>query len=148
VVAVSVVMPDRLAIDRRIGQRHQVFPTEVSWRTVGARGRHHDLTGRGKKAHVVEVSVSGLGVVAPRSRRLAVGSVVSVTYAHGEGVAVVRRMGPVDEDGNVFYGLELVDQSSALAMVLYDTFLARFSRVPAHARWSGAMRLPRRIVLP
>jgi hypothetical protein len=141
-------MPDRLSVDRRIGQRHQVFPTEVSWRTVGARGRHHDLAGRGKKVHLVEVSVSGIGLVAPRSRRVAVGSVVSVTYAHGEGLAVVRRIGPADADRDAFYGLELVDQSSALAMVLYDTFLARFSRVPAHARWSGAMRLPRRIVLP
>lgn len=100
--------------DRRIGRRVPIPASRVLWR-VPAPGQKRKLFGRRDPdpAELVDVSVSGLRLVAPIAKDLAVGAVVLVTVDGHTGPVRIRVIA-LGDDGRCTYGVELADPDSAL----------------------------------
>lgn len=138
--------------DARIGQRFDVQGVDAHWephadmewvrRLARARGEEHEGPGLGTggsagsvNARIVNVSVSGAGVLAPAHPRSVVDTKVTITLAWeaapAPGVAlapgtsfeaVIRRIQPSEEIGWAYYGVEYTSMSGPFMQWL-DNFI-------------------------
>ena len=93
--------------DRRIGQRvptaqlavtvHYVVPHSRWWRSDVAEAAY---------GFVADMSMTGVGVVAPRNDALRVGTVVTLEIRRASGEAIIRRIADVPDTICLHYGLE------------------------------------------
>ena len=108
-------------VERRLGHRQQVEPVDVSlvWRSrvTGRFGRVRTETAR-IAAVIVELSVSGAGVVAPAVDGLGVGSSVRLERVGYGAAAVVRRVVP-REDSRLWYGVHFTTLDSQMRQFLF-----------------------------
>jgi hypothetical protein len=92
--------------DRRMGQRVPTAQLAVTVRYVVPRSRwwRSDVAGAAD-GFVADMSMTGVGVVAPRNDALRVGSVVALEIRGASGEAIIRRISDVDSTC-AHYGLE------------------------------------------
>lgn len=72
--------------------------------------------------HVIEISVTGLGIVADTHKTLEAGSVVLLHCLGLTCPVVVRRLDHEVYPGETFYGVELLDATSPLHEALAEQF--------------------------
>jgi hypothetical protein len=58
------------------------------------------------EGHVADMSMTGVGVVAPRNDALRIGTVVTFEIRRASGEAIIRRISDVADSTCVYYGLE------------------------------------------
>ncbi len=73
---------------------------------------------------LVNVSVSGAGVLAPDTMDLQPGSLVTIAFEGTTGEVIVRRISSCGNESQNLYGIEFAEPSSPLTALVYDTFLA------------------------
>lgn len=124
--------------NQRIGDRIPVDVTGVEWRPrakKGWRARRARLTAR-----VVEVSVSGAGILAPAEPHVPLGEMVTVVVNGREAVVHVRRRERTADPGVLRYGVEF----ATLDNPLVDLAKARLAETrPAQAFFWDESRLRR-----
>ncbi len=104
------------AYERRIGRRVAVAPVAVLWRLPSERRRSRFRKGGGvQSGALVDLSVSGLKVRAPRADDLSVGARVPVEIEGVVGDVVVRRIVPVPGTRFDDYGVQIHPASHDLA---------------------------------
>ena len=124
------MLPD---FDRRLGARHTVPWIEIRWRfAVPNPDPALPPTVEAAPAYLVDVSVSGAGLVAPASPHVVPGTVAGIEYGDLAGTVTVRRINQFGPDAATSrYGIEFTDPNSPLTLGLCDAFLARHSQVAA-----------------
>lgn len=103
---------------QRIGHRYDLAGLDVRWGP-----------GNGKAGQIVDLSVSGAGIVAPTDRRAAVGEVITIAIEGQPTEAIVRDIRPAERDGYQHYGVEFLDTPAELLAVL-NRVVGRTSHQP------------------
>lgn len=67
---------------------------------------------------MINVSVAGMGLIAPTVPGLQRGDTVRIDYADFDGTVRVKRMAPTDDPEVTYYGVELVDPARELSDAL------------------------------
>lgn len=120
--------------ERRIGRRRQIRSIPMAW-CRDPRNPDPYLAERTPDGTIVELSVSGAGLVAITHPYLAVGSTVLIATVGTVGAVIVRRFELDVYPGETYYGMEYGEPNSALAQALQ-----RASKLDAEA---PALYLPR-----
>jgi hypothetical protein len=91
-------------------------PIKISWRVPekGKKKRWKSASA-GEAAWIVDVSVTGAAIEAPRSDDLFLGQRVRIALGEHHGVVVIRRAVPSTVERMARYGVEFVDLEPALA---------------------------------
>ena len=92
---------------QRLGHRHRVFDTTVSFNTNGRR-KGPVLGRRLATAEVVDVSVSGAQLIARRDPTITVGSLITIAHANAIGTVRVARIAPVNDPAMFTVGVTFV----------------------------------------
>lgn len=118
--------------ERRVGSRHSVAWLEVGWRYwIGPPEEGGSRPVGTATGHLVDVSVTGAGVMAPASPYVGVGVAVALDFAGLHGGVVIRRVDAVNGEASArLYGVEFLDVHSELGVALGDAFVARHSELP------------------
>lgn len=104
------------AYERRIGRRVPVEPVAVLWRLPSERRRSRFRKAGGvQSGALIDLSVSGFMVRAPRADDLSVGARVPVEVEGVVGEVVVRRIIPVPGTRFDDYGVQVTPASHELA---------------------------------
>jgi hypothetical protein len=116
-------------IERRIGRRRQIRSVPMAWCRDPSNPDPYlaDLAPDGR---IVELSVSGAGMVAITHPYLAIGSKVIISAAGVAGTVLVRRIEADLYPGESYYGVEFAEPNSRLGAVLHETFVARETDAP------------------
>lgn len=122
--------------EKRIGRRRQIRSVPMAWCRNPA---EPDPFGAEKApdGNVVELSVSGAGLVAVSHPYLAVGSSVLISCVGLVGLIVVRRMEPDIYPGETYYGVEFGEPKSPLAEALQRSALAGTAPLPSEHHFRG-----------
>jgi hypothetical protein len=84
------------------------------------------LRRRSEVGLLVNVSVSGAGVLAPDCMDLQPGSRVTIGFEGITGEVIVRRISSCGDESQNLYGIEFAEPASPLTSHVYDTFLATY----------------------
>jgi hypothetical protein len=116
-------------VEKRIGKRRQIRSVPMAWVRDPA---NPDPWAADTKpdGRIVELSVSGLGMVAIDHPYLEVGSTVLIAAAGEVGKVIIRRIDPEMYPNQSYYGAEFAQAESAFAKVLQKGFLHRDRNVP------------------
>lgn len=104
--------------NRRIGHRVRPENLHVTWCLPGTVVGHRREKKRPPTARVVDLSFTGMQVVAPLDKRVARGSTIDVVF---EGVTVpvrIRWIGQSDEAGMGLHGVEMLNQTPELTQMV------------------------------
>ncbi|QGG96679.1 PilZ domain-containing protein [Actinomarinicola tropica] len=104
--------------NRRIGHRVRPENLEVLWCLPGTVVGHRREKKRPPTGRVVDLSFTGMQVVAPLDKRIGRGTTIEVVL---EGMTVpvrVRWIGEADEPGMGLHGVEMLHQSPDLTRLL------------------------------
>jgi hypothetical protein len=120
------------AYERRLGNRHPVAWVEIGWYyRLPSTGPGDPGKIESTIAYLVDISVSGAGVVAPESPHVAIGSIVGFGFRGLQGTVTIRRINTIGHQlESRLYGIEFTEPNSPLAVGLTDVFLARHSQLP------------------
>jgi len=121
------------AIERRIGRRFDAPRNRISWRVDRPIRGVPWLRRRSEVGLLVNVSVSGAGVLAPDCMDLQPGSRVTIGFEGATGQVIVRRISSCGDESQNLYGIEFAEPGSPLTSLVYDTFLAETEGRPADA---------------
>jgi hypothetical protein len=103
---------------RRLGERRAVRGIVLDWDTKGRR-RPGIVRRRFDDADVIDVSVSGAQLLAPRDERLRRGDVVTVVAAGALGKVRIIRVADVTNGRLSVYGVEFVHLEPALESLMF-----------------------------
>ncbi len=117
-------------VEKRIGKRRQIRSLPMAW-VRDPNNPDPFAAEQQPDGRIVELSISGLGMVAITHPYLEVGSPVLVAAAGEVGKVIVRRIDPDMYPNESYYGVEFADQHSAFAKVLQKGFLHRDRSVPS-----------------
>ena len=99
--------------NQRIGDRIPVYVDGVEWQPVAPR---RSLFKRPRlTARVVEVSVSGAGILAPAEPHVPLGQIVTIVLNDRAGTVHVRRRERTTDPATLRYGVEFVSLDNPLA---------------------------------
>jgi hypothetical protein len=112
------------AIERRLGRRFKAPRNRIAWRLDRSVRGVPWLRRRAEVGLLVDVSVSGAGVLAPDCMDLQPGSRVTIGFEGTRGQVIVRRISSCGDESQNLYGIEFAEPGSPLTSVVYDTFLA------------------------
>ncbi len=119
------------SIERRLGRRYDAPRNRIDWRVdrplLGLPWVHR----RSELGLLVNVSVSGAGVLAPDCMDLQPGSRVTIAFEGTTGEVIVRRISSCGDESQNLYGIEFAEPSSALTTLVYDSFLAGIETRPS-----------------
>lgn len=120
--------------EKRIGRRKQIPSIPIAWcrhPKVGGGSRCRDA--KNVDGRIVQVSVTGAGIIAKTHPKLAVQSVVVIHCLGLSSPVIVRRIDPDIYPGESYYGVEIMEHASPLADVLRRRFLDPSPGVPGDA---------------
>jgi hypothetical protein len=120
---------DRTSGERRIGTRRQIRSVPMAWCRDPARPSAFDAEVR-PDGNVVELSVSGAGIVAVTHPYLDVGRTVLIACMGVTGAIVVRRIEAEIYPGESYYGVEFAEPNGRLGSALHETFLVKALDAP------------------
>ncbi|MCU1370609.1 MAG: hypothetical protein JWO77_1803 [Ilumatobacteraceae bacterium] len=115
--------------ERRIGARRQIRSVPMAWCRDPAKPSPFEAETR-PDGNIVEVSVSGIGLIAVTHPYLAVGQTVIIASMGLTGAVVVRRIEQDRYPGESYYGVELAEPNGRLGEVLTETFLVKARHAP------------------
>ncbi len=121
---------DWAPMDKRIGRRRQIRSVPMAW----CRDPNQPDPFGAEKApdgNVVELSVSGAGLVAVSHPYLTIGGSVLISCVGLVGLIIVRRMEPEIYPGETYYGVEFGEPKSALAEALQRSTLTGAANAPS-----------------
>ena len=115
--------------DQRIGKRQQVRSVPIAWtkdpeRPSGFAAESHP------DGRIVEVSVSGAGIVATADDTIEVGDKMHLQCLGAIGPVLVRRIERNMYPGQHYYGIEYAEPNSALTRGIYAGLLAKETDAP------------------
>lgn len=95
-------------------------PVKIAWRVPdpAKKKRWRSTSNVGEPAWIVDVSITGAAIEAPRADDLFQGQRVRIALDDLQGVVVIRRAQPSTVDRMARYGVEFVDLEPGLADVL------------------------------
>jgi hypothetical protein len=110
------------AESRRIGQRLRTAELSLVWEVPRPRPRLSFMPRKTmlQDAKVVNLSVTGAGLLAPPNDGLRVGIRVTVKIGGAIGVVQIRRMGATYDEGLVYYGVRFVVLPADFSRIVYD----------------------------
>lgn len=73
---------------------------------------------------VVDLSVSGAGIIAPRAEHLRRGSMLTVEAGGFKGMVAIHRIADTDDPGSAMYGISFVDFPPAFTDFVYSVLEA------------------------
>ena len=103
-----------MVLNRRIGERVVVGPTQLMWKPVVATG------GGARHALLMNLSVTGAGLFGPTYPYARVNDLLVVGFNRGRAVVNVRRVSPTDEANMRYYRVEFVSMESAFEREVYE----------------------------
>ena len=107
--------------DRRIGQRKEMTPVKIAWRVPDPAKKKRwrsSSASAAEAAWIVDVSVTGAAIEAPRADDLFLGQRVRIALGDLLGTVVIRRAQPSTVDRMARYGVEFTDLEPELAAAL------------------------------
>ena len=115
--------------DQRIGKRQQVRSVPIAWtkdpeRPSGFAAESHP------DGRIVEVSVSGAGIVATADDTIEIGDKMHLQCLGAIGPVLVRRIERNMYPGQHYYGIEYAEPNSALTRGIYAGLLAKETDAP------------------
>lgn len=116
-------------MERRIGTRRQIRSVPMAWCRDPARPSAFDAETR-PDGNVVELSVSGAGIIAVTHPYLGVGQTVLIACMGVTGAIIVRRIDLEVYPGESYYGVEFAEPSSRLGEILREAFLVKAMQSP------------------
>ena len=116
-------------VEQRIGKRRQIRSLPMAW-CRDPRNPDPYAADRAPDGRIVELSVSGLGMVALTHPYLEVGAKVMIAAAGVAGVIIVRRIELEMYPGQSYYGAEFGEPNSRLGETLQRTHLVHGRNVP------------------
>lgn len=119
------------AMERRIGRRFDAPRNRIAWRLGRPVRGVPWLRRRSEVGLLVNVSVSGAGVLAPDCMDLEPGSRVTIGFEGTTGQVIVRRISSCGDESQNLYGIEFAEPGSPLTSIVYDTFLAESEGRPS-----------------
>jgi hypothetical protein len=111
-------MEDPRPPDRRIGQRKPLTPLKIEWRAPDPAKKRKWKAPATQTGWVVDVSVTGAAIEAPRADDLFQGQKVRVALGDLTGVVIIRRAVPSTVERMAHYGVEFIDLDPGLADIL------------------------------
>ncbi|MFN8052162.1 MAG: hypothetical protein U0Q22_12030 [Acidimicrobiales bacterium] len=109
---------------RRLGERHAVLGVVVDWNTGGRR-----RPGFGRRAFeeadVIDVSVTGAQLLAPRDERIRVNQHLTIVAAGALGTVRVRRVADLVNGRLSVYGVEFSGLEPALEALMFSQIAGR-----------------------
>ncbi|HWJ96991.1 MAG TPA: hypothetical protein VNQ33_02460 [Acidimicrobiales bacterium] len=120
---------ERDHIERRIGVRRQIRSVPMAWCRDPANPSPYDAQVR-PDGNLVEVSVSGAGLIAVTHPYLQEGTKVLIACLGAVGPVIARRIEPDVYPGESYYGVEFCEPNGRLAQTVYSTFLAKTRDAP------------------
>lgn len=117
-------------MERRIGRRRQIRSVPMAWCRDPNQPDPY-LAERSPDGSIVELSVSGAGIVAVTHPYLHVGEKVIICAAGVAGLVIARRIEHDLYPGESYYGVEFAEPNSRLGSTLHTTFVARETDAPA-----------------
>jgi hypothetical protein len=109
--------------ERRIGQRYDADDVVVTWRIDQARRRLGRAPAPGT-AHIVDYSMSGAGLIAPKSKNLNELSTAVLDWDGGHAIVTIRHIEDGDQPGTARYGVLFEEMSPRFARLI-DEHVAR-----------------------
>ncbi|WCO66209.1 hypothetical protein PO878_17035 [Iamia majanohamensis] len=115
--------------ERRVGERHVLGPIAVRWRLDDLSPSPPDeRDGAGPEpAGLLDLSASGVRIMARTSTRLEVGDVTGISIRGVSGPVIVRRIAPSSKPGFSTFGLEFADPLSELPQLVHRELAHRAS---------------------
>lgn len=117
-------------VEKRVGKRRQIRSVPMAW-VRDPRNPDPWAADKTPDGRIVELSVSGAGMVAITHPYLEVGSLVMITCAGLVGSVYVRRIEHDLYPGESYYGVEFAEANSALAETLQKTYLLKVTNAPS-----------------
>jgi hypothetical protein len=115
--------------ERRIGTRRQIRSVPMAWCRDPANPNPFDADQR-PDGNIVELSVSGVGIIAVTHPYLEVGRTVLIAAMGTTGALIARRIEPDVYPGESYYGMEFADPNGRLPSELQQTYLVRATHAP------------------
>ncbi|MCU1345462.1 MAG: hypothetical protein JWL70_1728 [Acidimicrobiia bacterium] len=115
-------IPSPFGDERRIGQRVRITDLAWTWEVPRPRGRFALGSARLvlQEARVVNLSVTGAGLLAPHNKLLHPGVRVAVLVGETAGVVQIRQVRSTFDEDSSYYGVRFVVLDDDLRRVLYD----------------------------
>src|SRR4051794_7885481 len=114
--------------DRRRGPRQDHW-AEARWYYAIDAAADGSARGQSETVFIMNLSTSGLALVARNTPHVALGSQVGLEFKGENGMVTVRRIDPMpDVEETSIYGLEFTDPTSAVAIAVVDEFFSRTTR--------------------
>jgi hypothetical protein len=104
--------------ERRLGQRLPANGIPVTWIVEERRWGRTKL--RAEPGRLIELSVAGGKVVAPRSAHVRVGTPVVIRLTAGRAVVDVRHIGAGPDPARAAYGVNFVEVDDAFQTAIFD----------------------------
>ncbi len=120
---------DRSPRDRRVGERHVLGPIAVRWRLdeLSPNPPAGEPRPGPEPAGLLDLSASGVRIMARSSTGLAVGDVTGIAIRNVSGPVIVRRIAPSSRPGFSTFGLEFADPLSELPQLIHQELAHRSS---------------------
>lgn len=109
-------------VEKRIGKRRQIRSVPMAWCRDPSNPCAFDAETR-PDGRIIDVSVSGAGLVAVSHPYLELGSVVLIAAMGMTDKVIVRRIDPDIYPGESFYGVEYAAADSRLGEALRKAYL-------------------------
>lgn len=116
-------------VEKRIGKRRQIRSVPMAW-CRDPRNPDPYAADSAPDGRIVELSVSGLGMVALTHPYVELGSRVIISAAGVAGVIIVRRIELDLYPGQSYYGAEFGEPNSRLGETLQRTHLLHGTSAP------------------
>jgi len=104
----------------RNSERVAVDATEITWAPVEERGAVATSSAGAQRALLMDLSVTGAGLVGPAEPAVGVGDWVIIGFNNARAVVDVRRVIPTDDAGQRFYWVEFVSKEPAFECEVHE----------------------------
>lgn len=116
-------------MEKRIGKRRQIRSVPMAWCRDPSNPSAFDAE-TDPDGNVVELSVSGAGIVAVTHPYLDLGRTVLIACVGLTGTVIVRRIDLDVYPGESYYGVEFAEPNSRLGAALRENFLVKATNAP------------------
>ena len=111
--------------DKRIGKRQQIKSVPMIWVPEPAPPGWGFRAETEPDGQIVELSVSGAGIVARTRPDATIDSIVSIACLGVTGRLIVKRIEADIYPGESYYGMAFADSNSELTHALYNTIMVK-----------------------
>ena len=115
---------DWIPTEKRIGKRRQIKSVPMAWVRDPLKPSPFDAE-TSPDGRIVELSISGAGMVALTHPYLEVGKTVLIACVGMFGPVIVRRIDPDVYPGESYYGVEFGEPNSPLGQALHRAYLVK-----------------------